>query len=351
MRPFRQRNRIEPNRSDSTDRSAGDAPPPAAGGETADELARIAAELEAWDGSAPADSVPQGERGRRMVSLADSLRTTLGAGWTRGSSLVGTGARSGALHLVDRLVDAAPRIPVRDIRTLRAQHPGALTAEDLADNITSGAVKASASIGAGVGAVAMLPVPPAMTVELATELLAVAAVEFKLIAELYEVYGQPVRGSATQRAGACLTVWSQRRGLDLSRPGTLVVLGAGSELRRQLRRRLTRSGLRKLPSLAPLMVGAVAGATVNRRDTAKLAAEIRRDLRARPPAVPGYWAAALVAGPSDQPEGGVPKVRKGLLRRSDRGTDRGMDKGTDGGTDKGTDGGTDKGTDSDPEPR
>jgi hypothetical protein len=132
-------------------------------------------------------------------------------------------------------------------------------------------------------------------VEIATELLAVAAVEFKLIAELYEVYGQPVPGNATQRAGACLAVWSQRRGLDVSKPGTLVALGAGGELRKQLRRRLTRSGLKKLPSLAPLMVGAVAGATVNRRDTAKLAAEIRRDLRARPPALPNYWAEALTA--------------------------------------------------------
>ncbi|MEZ0089595.1 hypothetical protein [Streptacidiphilus sp. EB129] len=296
MRPFRQRNR--------GDRTAGDAPPPAAGvadsttgwtggtDESTDELARIAAELELWDGSAPADTVPPAERRKRMAALSGGLKGTLGAGWTKGASLVGTGTRSGALRLVDRLMDAAPRIPVRDIATLRAQHPNARTAEDLADAITSGAVKASASVGASAGAVAMLPVPPAMPVEIAAELLAVAAVELKMIAELYQVYGQPAQGGGVARARAYLAVWSQRRGLDLSRPSTIVALSAGKELRGQLRKRLTRSGLRKLPSLTPMMVGAVAGATVNRRDTARLAAEIRRDLRSRPPGDPGYWGGA-----------------------------------------------------------
>ncbi|MHA6763303.1 hypothetical protein [Streptacidiphilus sp. PAMC 29251] len=287
MRPFRQRDNDESNNGD---RPVADAAPVDG---TADELARIAAELEVWDGSAPAESVPQGERGRRMASLAGALKGSLSAGWTKGASLVGSSTKDGALRLVDRLTEAVPRIPVRDLETLRAQHRVARVAEDLADNITSGAVKASASVGAGVGAAAMLPVPPAMAVEIAGELLAVAAIEIKMIAELYEVYGQPVGGSTTQRAGAYLSVWSQRRGLDLSKPTTLVALGTGKELRQQLRKRLTRSGLRKLPSLTPMMVGAVAGAVVNRRDTAKLAQEIRRDLRSRPPADPGYWAAAV----------------------------------------------------------
>lgn len=282
MRPFRQRDNEE---SHSDDGSTGG---------TADELARIAAELESWDGSAPADSVPQGERGRRMASLAGALRGSLTAGWTKGASLVGHGAKGGALRLVDRLTEAVPRIPVRDLRTLRAQHPKARVAEDLADNITAGAVKASAAVGAGVGAAAMLPIPPAMAVEIAGELLAVAAIEVKMIAELYQVYGQPVPGSAAERTSAYLTVWSQRRGLDLSRPATLVALGTGKELRQQLRKRLTRTGLRKLPTLTPMMVGAAAGAVMNRRDTGRLAREIRRDLRTRPPADPGYWAAALV---------------------------------------------------------
>lgn len=315
MRPFRQRNSSTGSAgvTGSTGRPAGDQVPPADDGDTADELARIAAELEAWDGSASADSVPQAERGRRMASLADSLGGTLATGWTKGASLVGSGTKNGALRLVDRLVAAAPRIPVRDLATLRAQHPDADSAEDLADSITSGAVKASAAVGAGVGAAAMLPVPPAMAVEIATELLAVAAVEIKMIAELYQAYGQPVAGSGTERATAYLSVWSQRRGLDLSKPGTLIALGAGKELRQQLRKRLTRSGLRKLPSLTPMMVGAVAGATLNRRDTARLAQEIRRDLRARPPGAADYWAEARPAltPPEPTPEGRRKRLGRG----------------------------------------
>jgi hypothetical protein len=307
MRPFRQRDNDESNSDDRpVDATQAD--------DTADELARIAAELEVWDGSAPAESVPQGERGRRMASLAGALKGSLSAGWTRGASLVGSSTKDGALRLVDRLTEAVPRIPVRDLRTLRAQHPGARSAEDLADSISSGAVKASASVGAGVGAVSMLPVPPAMAVEIAGELLAVAAIEVKMIAELYQIYGQPVTGSSTQRANAYLAIWSSRRGLDLTRPGTVVALGAGKELRQQLRKRLTRSGLRKLPSLTPMMVGAVAGAVVNRRDTAKLAQEIRRDLRARPPVEAEYWAEAAVALPPGGEKAGG-RVRAKLGRR------------------------------------
>jgi hypothetical protein len=243
MRPFRQ--------SSSSSRN---------GGDPADEFVRAAVPAEVRDGSAQADRVPKRGRGQWLASLAAVL------------------------------MDRAPRIPVRDLAALRAQHPSAQTPEDLADRICTGAALASATVGAGVGAAAMLPVPPAMPVEIGAEMLAVAAVEIKLIAELYEVYGQPAQGSARQRATAYLAVWAQRRGVDLSQPGTVVVLTAGSELRRQLRKRLARSGMRKLPSLAPMMVGAAAGAAVNRLDTARLAREIRRDLRGRPPTDRRYWA-------------------------------------------------------------
>jgi hypothetical protein len=253
MRPFHYRTRTAPS---STQQNRSDQ----RGGDPADEFVRVAAELEARDGSAAADAVSKGGRGGRLAALANSL------------------------------IDTAPRIPVRDLATLRAQHPTALTAEDLADRLATGASRASGVIGTGVGAVAMLPVPPAMPVEIASEMLAVAAVEVKLIAELYQAYGQPASGSAAQRAAAYLAVWSHRRGLDVTRPGTVVVLTGGAELRRQLRRRLARTGIRKLPSLTPMMIGAGAGAYVNRRDTAKLAEEIRRDLRSRPPVDPGYWA-------------------------------------------------------------
>jgi len=272
MRPFRQRTRTAPgstrqdeqhrqdqqDRSKQQDRTKQDRSDQH-GGDPVDEFVRVAAELDVRDGTAPADPVPAARPGRRLTALTSTL------------------------------MDTAPRIPVRDLATLRAQHPGARTPEDLADRITSAATKATGVVGAGVGAAAMLPVPPAMPVEIAGEMLAVAAVEIKLIAELYQAYGQPAQGTARQRGAAYLAVWAQRRGLDLTQPGTLMVLTGGAELRRQLRRRLARTGIRKLPTLAPMMVGAAAGAVMNRRDTAKLAQEIRRDLRGRPPVNPRYW--------------------------------------------------------------
>ena len=265
MRPFRQRTRTVPGstRQDQQDSSKQDSTKQDRsgqhGGDPVDEFVRVAAELDVRDGTALADPVPQARPGRRLAALTNTL------------------------------MDTAPRIPVRDLATLRAQHPGARTPEDLADRIASAAAKATGVVGAGVGAAAMLPVPPVLAVEIAGEMLAVAAVEIKLIAELYQAYGQPPEGTARQRGAAYLAVWAQRRGLDLSQPGTVVVLTGGAGLRRQLRRRLARTGIRKLPSLAPMMVGAAAGAVVNRRDTARLAQEIRRDLRSRPPLDSGYW--------------------------------------------------------------
>ncbi|WP_370094759.1 hypothetical protein [Streptacidiphilus sp. MAP12-20] len=248
--------------------------------ETTADLARIAAEMEVWDESATADSVPA-ERGR-MASLARKLGRGLG-----------NGAKDGAVSLADRLVDAAPRIKIRDVATLRVHHPGAKSAEELADRIAAAGARASGAVGAGAGAAAMMPVPPAMPVEIAAELLAVAAVEFKMIAELYEAYGQPAEGNAKQRSVAYLTVWSQRRGMDVTKPATIVALSKSAALRKALRKRLTHAGVRKLPSLTPFMIGAAAGAFVNRKDTARLAKEIRRDLRERRPTDPDYWRHAL----------------------------------------------------------
>lgn len=178
---------------------------------------------------------------------------------------------------------------------MRAQHPGVADPEQLADLLVLGACRASAALGAGVGAAAMLPVPPAMPVEIAAETLAVAAVEIKLIAELHEAYGVPAAGNATQRAGAYVTAWANRRGIDrtaLLKPAGLAAMAVGSEVRQQLRKRLTRSSLRRLPSLTPLLIGAGIGANINRRDTRKLAKAVRADLRGRIPADPSYWTAA-----------------------------------------------------------
>ncbi|MFI9363142.1 hypothetical protein ACIG5E_19115 [Kitasatospora sp. NPDC053057] len=265
-------------------------PAPEAGGAVpdtglAEHLAELVERAERPVGAWPATE-RHAERGRARALMAKAARL-LGSG--------GRGAVLGGKALTEQLVRAAPRIPIRDLTTLRAQHPGAADPEHLADLLVAGATRASGALGAGVGAVAMLPVPPAMPVEVAAETLAVAAVELKLIAELHEVYGVPVRGSATQRAAAYLGAWADRRGIDaklLIRPAGLAALALGAEVRQRVRRRLTRSWMRRLPSTTPLLLGAGIGAMVNRRDTRRLAEQVRADLRTRLPADRDYWTAA-----------------------------------------------------------
>jgi hypothetical protein len=181
--------------------------------------------------------------------------------------------------VADRIAQAAPRVAVRDEAALHARFPG-LGREEIADRLVSAATRGSATVGAGVGAAAMLPVPPAMPAELAAELVAVATVELKLIAELHELYGCRPPGGRPQRAAAYLGAWTGRRGIDLTRPATLD-LALGGRLRRELTERVLKRTARNLPSLAPFMVGATVGAVLNRRETARLAARVRTDLRAR----------------------------------------------------------------------
>jgi hypothetical protein len=170
---------------------------------------------------------------------------------------------------------------VRDAETLHEQFPG-LGREEIADRLVSAATKSTATVGAGVGAAAMLPVPPAMPAELAAELAAVAAVELKLVAELHELYGFRPPGSRTQRATAYLGSWSSRRGIDVTRPVTVDV-ALGGRLRREVTERVLKRTARNLPSLTPFMVGAAVGAFLNRRETVRLAARVREDLRGRQP--------------------------------------------------------------------
>jgi len=190
----------------------------------------------------------------------------------------GGGARNSLNAVTERLIDTAPRIRVRDLAALRRQFPG-LGPEEIADGLVHAAVNGTAAVGAGVGAAAALPVPPAMTAELAAETLAVAAVEYKLIAELHEVYGLRAPGTATQRAVAYLGSWTQQRGIRLTSPASFDA-ALGGQLKRQLRRTLVRRFARNLPTLMPFMVGAAVGAVLNRRSTRALAEQVRTDLRA-----------------------------------------------------------------------
>src|SRR6266498_6029889 len=106
--------------------------------------------------------------------------------------------------LAEELVDAAPRIPVRDRATLRAHYPGR-TDEEIAEALVKHASRATAGIGAAAGAVAGVEyfAPPtllAIPVQLAAETLAVAAVEIKLVAELHEA-GRPAGPRVAVGAG------------------------------------------------------------------------------------------------------------------------------------------------------
>ncbi|MEU2871415.1 hypothetical protein ABZ769_19710 [Streptomyces olivoreticuli] len=227
------------------------------------------------------------ERGR-----AASLVAVVGRGARKG----GRGAKAGLTAMADRIIANAPRIPVRDLATLREQFPG-LGPEELADKLVAGAAYGTSTVGAGVGAAAMLPVPPAMPAELAAEIVGVAAVEFKLIAELHEVYGQRAPGAVRQRAVAYLGAWADERGIDVTSPLT-VNAALGGQLRRELRQQVLKRTFRNLPNLTPFMIGATVGAVMNRRDTKRLAEKVRKDLRTRQVS----WDALPPAG---QPESGA----------------------------------------------
>ncbi|MFJ4966327.1 hypothetical protein ACIP6P_28400 [Streptomyces sp. NPDC088729] len=213
----------------------------------------------------------------------------------RGVRKGGESARAMVGQLADRIIDMAPRIPVRDLDTLRKQFPG-LGPEELADKLVAGATRATATVGAGIGAAAMMPVPPAMLAELAAEITGVAAIEMKLVAELHEVYGRRPPGNLAQRSTAYLTSWTEERGIDVSKPTTLNA-ALGGQMKRELRQQIMKRTVRDLPNLIPFMIGAAVGAVMNRRDTQKLADRVRADLRRDQ--VP--WARLAELPPLEQP--------------------------------------------------
>ncbi|GAA3496729.1 hypothetical protein GCM10019016_038300 [Streptomyces prasinosporus] len=213
--------------------------------------------------------VPAPAARRRAAAFREKAR--------EGARRGGVHARAGLAHLADRIIEIAPRVPVRDLRTLRRQFPG-LGPEELADKLVAGAAKATATVGAGVGAAAMLPVPPAMPAELAAEITGVAAIELKLIAELHEVYGVRPAGGLAQRSTVYLNSWSQERGIEATRPST-VSAALNTRMKHELRQRIMKRTVRNLPNLMPFLVGAAVGAAMNRRDTRKLADRVRADLR------------------------------------------------------------------------
>ncbi len=213
------------------------------------------------------------------------LNATLAATARRGAHVTGRGVSAGGRWLSAQVLAMAPRLPVRDRATLRAQFPG-LSPDELASALINGASRASGAVGMAVGAWAVLPFIPAAGVEITAETLAVVGIEIKLVAELHEVYGQAVPRGRVDRMTAYVGAWAQRRGVALA-PGGLV-LAAGSPLARQLQRRLAARAGRSIFSLGPLLTGAVAGGMINRRETRKLGRIVSDDLRKRSPHASGW---------------------------------------------------------------
>src|SRR5262249_22055718 len=178
--------------------------------------------------------------------------------------------------IADTVVDVAPRIPVRDLVTLRRHFPG-LDDMEIATRLVRNAARTSAAIGAVGGGVSALEwaAPPAL---LAAETVAVVAVEIKLIGELQELYGQPVPGSHVQQGLTLLQAWSGRRGVNLLIPARSLAGVLGTATRRELRDRLVRRFGRSMTALGPFLTGAAGAAYLNRRATLKLAEEVRKDL-------------------------------------------------------------------------
>jgi hypothetical protein len=217
-----------------------------------------------------------GGRGRDVLWLTGALASS--------ARTAGRASVLGGRWLTDLLIDATPRLPLRDLATLRSQHPG-LPDEDLAEALISRAAKATGTVGAAGGALAAVEfaAPPTLLTtpfQIAAETLLVAAIETKLIAELHEVFGAVPDGSSRQRAGAYLMAWTNRRAVGpLDSSGIRLALGPTAKV--ALRRRLVRRAGRNLSTMGPLMTGAVAGSMVNHRETRKLGEQIREDLRRR----------------------------------------------------------------------
>lgn len=221
----------------------------------------------------------------RRAPLLALTRALGGSARAAGVRAVGAGR-----WLADVLAEAAPRIPIRDAATLAGQHPGR-SADQIADALVKHAALVTAGFGAAAGglAAAEFLAPPALLaapVQLAAETLAIAAVEIKLVAELHELYGEPVRGGVAQRGSAYLMSWVRQRAVEPALAGSGLAAVLGHAAKRELRSRLLRRVGRSTTSMAPFLAGAVAGAEVNRRATRSLGEKVSAELRGRQATLP-----------------------------------------------------------------
>jgi hypothetical protein len=197
----------------------------------------------------------------------------------------GVAAAAGGRWLGDVVIDIAPRVPVRDLPTLRKQFHG-LEGDALADALTAAAVRNVGLVGAAAGTLSAVQfaAPPLLLTapaQIAAETLVVVAIELKLIAELHEVHGCAPSGTLGQRSTALLRSWAHRRGVkafDVVLTGRLPA-SLGVAARRDVRRRVQGRIASSTTSVGPFLIGAALGAAVNRRQTSRLARAIRKDLQ------------------------------------------------------------------------
>src|SRR5450432_892276 len=161
---------------------------------------------------------------RGVPRLAGRGRRNLPRIAGRGGRTAWSGLQSGGRWLTTQVLAMAPRLPVRNLETLRGQFPGR-SPEELADALVDGAARAAAGVGAGVGAAMVLPIPAA-PLEIGVETLALVGIELKLVAELHEVYGMRAPGSATDRMMAYVDAWAHRRGIGLAPGGLVLAIGS-----------------------------------------------------------------------------------------------------------------------------
>lgn len=222
-------------------------------------------------GKSDASSEPRPSGAAHWATSA--VRTTLRS--------AGSATRSGSRIVGDLARDLAPRIPVRDLETLRAHHHG-LEGEALADALVEAAATTAGALGAAGGAAAARTAlrrnPLVLATQMLAEPLAVAAVEIKLLAELHEVYDVQVAGSGAARARHFAAAWASARGVNPLDPGSASA-GLGSGIKGQLGGRIATRLSSRFVKTGPLLAGAAAGGLVNGKGTRDFAAAARAELR------------------------------------------------------------------------
>ncbi|MGI8333127.1 hypothetical protein ACRYCC_24505 [Actinomadura scrupuli] len=244
---------------------------------------------ESTEGQSPAVNEEIGDLIGRLSADEDLDRDTRGRLLARLARLLSaSGRKAGATGLAggrwmsDVFAEVAPRIPIRDLDTLRRHH-GGVQGERLADDLVRNAVHATTAVGAAGGALAAVEfvAPPLLLsapAQLVAESLVLAAIEVKLIAELHEVYGVQVQGSGAARAASFVSAWARQRGINpLDANSMTSALGIAAK--QALRKRMLRTLGRSLTTMGPFLTGALAGGALNRAATKRLADTIRKDLR------------------------------------------------------------------------